>query len=112
VTTANPFRDPLIAVDNGGPLDAVEAWERVRFLCAAYDDGSVAEAGDRLAKHATSLRTWTVALERENAELRALVERARDLQCTPETYDRLHGWLDWFADAERVLAAGGEDESE
>ena len=109
----NVFTDPSIAVDHGGPLDAVEAWEEAaRAFPDYWSSASAVElvhAGDRLAKHATSLRGWVESFEQENHALRALVERAREFACTPwENLD--YGGNEWIDDAERVLAADTGDD--
>jgi hypothetical protein len=68
----DPFRDPLIAVDNGGPLDAVEAWERetkrINYVRnpAALD---LAAAGDRLAAELVRVRAMVAAMEAECAQM-------------------------------------------
>jgi hypothetical protein len=56
----DPFRDPLIAVDNGGPLDAVEAWEEARD---EWDPHQLSYAGNRLAAEVGRLRGMVAALE-------------------------------------------------
>lgn len=98
----NVFTDPLVAVDNGGPLDAVEAWEEAMDDHADYDGSHREEAGIRLAKHATSLREWLHRYEQENAELRALVERVDALRNEPE-HERYAGWIQRHRQARELL---------
>jgi hypothetical protein len=66
VTAAyNVFTDPAVAVDNGGPLDAVEAWERATGT--GWHTADVVDAGNRLAAEVGRLRTWVAELEAELA---------------------------------------------
>ena len=126
MTAPNPFTDPAIAVDpRGCPLDAVEAWETAPY---DLDVADLRAAGDRLAKHATSLRGWVEQLERDDDLARQLLDRAARIIDTEGNYHAggVGEWLsdvtdflafpapdppeNWQADAERVLAAGTGDE--
>jgi hypothetical protein len=104
----DPFRDPLIAVDNGGPLDAVEAWER-----ETHYDWELTAPGNTLADTVRRDRAIIAALEAETHALRGLVERAqRFLAFVGDEWGNPDDIDAWTADADRVLAAGTGDESE
>jgi hypothetical protein len=104
----DPFRDPLIAVDNGGPLDAVEAWE---WAWRSHDiSRPLMAAGERLAREVERNRDAVAALEAETVELRGLVERAqRFLAFVGDEWGNPDDIDAWTADADRVLAADTGD---